>query len=129
MIVNILDCRADHRAIGPIDAAIVRARHMTDERGIMLVEPDFEGGRLKTDVLITAAVDWARRQEHGVILMLFDAESNRTALADDRVARKDALVQALQELSIEIPFGGLHFEEELESPGKAIDLFPDECDL
>lgn len=112
MIVNILDLRADHSAIGPIDAAVVTPIHGVDPTGILIVHADMWQGKIMRETMVTTAVEWASDMNDSVILLLLDAESGRTAEAERRMERKLERALTLLDLDILLPSEPMQFDEE-----------------
>ena len=112
MIANVLDCRADHSAIEPIDAMVVPHATEGDGRGIVLARADISDGIVREDTSVADALAWAGSLPRGVVLILFDGTSGRTKLADERTSEPGAVRRRLLELGIRIPVDGMRFERE-----------------
>ena len=105
MIINILDLRADHQAIDPIDAAVIGHELEMDESGVLRAEQRWDIRRLRLDVTLTEAITWASAKSEQVVLLLFDAESQCTLLAEERMSRKLARELTLAEACVLLPSG------------------------
>lgn len=112
MIANVLDCRADHSAIEPIDAMVVSHAIEGDGHGIVLARANIRNGIVREDTSVTDALAWAETLPRAVVLILFDGTSRRTKLADERVLEPGAVRHRLVELGIRIPVDGMRFERE-----------------
>lgn len=112
MITNVLDCRADHSTIEPIDAMVVNHAIEGDGRGIVLARADIREGIVREDISVTEALAWAGGLPRGVVLILFDGSSIRSRLADERMAEGGAVRHRLADLGVQIPADGMRFERE-----------------
>ena len=112
MIINILDLRADHQAVNPIDAAVMGFDQETEKNGVLRAVLNWQHRRIKRDVDVAAAISWAQSKAEPAILMLFDAESTRSELADERMAMALAKQLALSDLGLLVPIGELPIVEE-----------------
>ena len=112
MIANVLDCRADHSAIEPIDAMVVSHAIEGDGRGVVLARADIRDGIVREDTSVGDALAWAGSLPRAVVLILFDGTSIRTKLADERAGEPGAVRCRLMELGIRIPVDGMRFERE-----------------
>ena len=112
MIVNVLDCRADHSAIEPVDAMVVSHAIEGDGRGVVLARADLRDGIVREDTSLADALAWAGSLPRGVVLILFDGTSIRTKLADERASEPGTVRGRLLELGIRIPVDGMRFERE-----------------
>lgn len=112
MIANVLDCRADHSTIEPIDAMIVSHAIEGDGRGVVLARADVRHGIVREDISVADALAWAGALPRAVVLILLDGTARRTKLADERASEPGAVRRRLLELGISIPVDGMRFERE-----------------
>jgi hypothetical protein len=117
MIVNVLDCRADHSAIEPVDAMVVSHATEGDGRGVVLARADVRHGVVREDTSVGDALAWAGSLPRGVVLILFGGTSRRTKLADERASEPGAVRHRLLELGIRLPVDGMCFEREQDMLG------------
>lgn len=112
MITNMLDCRADHSAIDPVDAMVISYTLEGDVRGVALARPDIREGIVRENITVTDALAWAEALPRGVVLILLDGTRVRSTLADERSLEPGANRRKLLELGIRIPLDGMRFERE-----------------
>ena len=111
MIINIFDMRADHMAVDPVDAAILGYESRVDRNGVIIADVSWDSPYLRKDISITSAIEWASLVQEKVNLILFDAESRASRLAELRMDIKGSAERILLRLAIKPPTSEVNFIE------------------
>ena len=115
VIVNILDIRADHQAIFPIDALLMGYRPAVDGNGVQRANVTYDLNLARHNLSLTSAIEWAAAKDYGVVLSLFDATSQLSKLAEERSANRLSRVMTLSELDLVVLIGEMVFVEDVEA--------------
>ena len=107
MIVNIFDMRADHMAISPIDAVIVGYDSRVDRNGVTVVDVIWEQPITREDISMSDAIAWAAGKPEPIVLMIYDAASRCSYLAQLRMDIKGAAERVLNRVAIKRPPQGM----------------------
>ncbi|MFM8606328.1 MAG: hypothetical protein ACKOBC_00005 [Hyphomicrobiales bacterium] len=107
MIVNIFDMRADHMAVDPIDAVIVGYDSRVDRNGVTVVDVVWEEPVIRKDVSFTDALAWATALPDQYTLMIYDAASRSSYLAELRMNIQGAAERVILRTAIRRPPAGI----------------------
>ena len=128
MIVNIFDMRADHMAADPLDAAVVGFESRIDRNGVTVIDTNWQDTRMRKDLSLTDSIAWASAKSEPVALMLFDATSRCSRLAEFRMDVKGACDRILDRLGISYPVGGVEFIDEDDSAAETASRSDHACE-
>ena len=107
MIINIFDMRADHMAVDPVDAAIVPYDSRIDRNGVTVVDVIWDEPQTREGISVTDALAWATGKPEPIALMLYDAASRYSYLAQLRMEIRGAAERVLNRVAIRRPPEGM----------------------
>ncbi|MBW8617439.1 MAG: hypothetical protein KGO21_01905 [Hyphomicrobiales bacterium] len=107
MIVNIFDMRADHMAVDPIDAVLVAYDSRVDRNGVTVVDVIWDAPQTRESISVTDAITWAAGKPEPIALMIYDAASCCSYLAQLRMEIRGAAERVLNRVAIRRPPEGM----------------------
>ena len=107
MIVNIFDMRADHMAVDPVDAIIVPYDSRVDRNGVTVVDVIWDEPQTRENISVTDAIAWAADKSEPIALMIYDAASHCSYLAQLRMEIRGAAERVLNRVAIRRPPEGI----------------------
>ena len=107
MIANIFDMRADHMAVDPIDAVVVAYDSRIDRNGVTVVDVIWDEPQTRENISVTDAIAWASGLPEPIALMIYDAASHCSYLAQLRMEIRGAAERTLNRLAIRRPPEGM----------------------
>ena len=99
-------------AADPLDAAVVGIESRIDRNGVIVIDTDWHDPRLRKDISLTDAIAWANAKAEPLALMLFDADSRRSRLAELRMQQMGAAERVINRVAITRPQGHVEFVDE-----------------
>ena len=107
VIINIFDMRADHMAVDPIDAAILGYESRVDRNGVTVVDVIWDEPQTRENISVTDAIAWASGLPEPIALMIYDAASHCSYLAQLRMEIRGAAERVLNRVAIRRPPEGM----------------------